>query len=84
MHSESTQLSPREREATAFRARGLTVKATAAEMGISASTVKVHLGRVFLKTRCRCTVELVLWFIAHGGPPPGMANHQSPIANGRM
>jgi DNA-binding CsgD family transcriptional regulator len=59
------RLSVREAEVVAHRARGFTVKETAAHLGIAVSTVKTHLARIYLKLDVVCSVDLVRWVQDH-------------------
>ncbi|MEW6304874.1 MAG: LuxR C-terminal-related transcriptional regulator [Verrucomicrobiota bacterium] len=52
-----TLLSPRQREILRLRERGKVVKEIAAELDISASTVKFHLSGAFRRLRAKSTTE---------------------------
>ncbi|MCX6038645.1 MAG: helix-turn-helix transcriptional regulator [Chloroflexi bacterium] len=51
-------LSPREQEVTALTCRGFTNRQMAARLGISAETIKTHLGNTLRKFRMRGKMEL--------------------------
>ena len=54
------QLSPRERDVVDLRMQGLQVKEIANRLGISNSTTKTHLARVFSKVGCANSLELLI------------------------
>jgi DNA-binding NarL/FixJ family response regulator len=55
----SPHLSPREGQVIEARRRGAAVKQIAADLGIAISTVKTHLGRVFLKTNAHSSAQAI-------------------------
>ena len=59
MHCSPVQLSPREREIVAARAKGRACKQIADELKISLNTVKTHLARIFVKLDVQCSLELL-------------------------
>ena len=54
---ETNQLSPRELEILALVAKGLSNKEVASNLGISISTVRVHLNHIYEKLHVRCRTE---------------------------
>lgn len=65
MHCHPAQLSDREVQVVRARARGLAYKQIAGELGISLSTVKTHLSRIFVKLDVQCSLELLRRMEAH-------------------
>ena len=57
----SSPLTDREEDVLLAVARGLTNHEVAAELHVSLSTVKTHLGSLMLKLAVRNRVELALW-----------------------
>jgi DNA-binding NarL/FixJ family response regulator len=53
-------LTKREAEVLAGLLTGLSDKAIAASLGISPSTVKAHISKIFLKTGCASRLEVVV------------------------
>jgi len=66
MRALSRQLTPRELEIVPLVTEGLSNKEVAARLGISSSTVKVHLRHVFRKLEVDGRVALVRWAEARG------------------
>jgi len=66
--AEAYSLTPREAEAAACIARGMSYKETAYELGISIRTVKAHMGRVYEKTGAASNVALALLLRAGEAP----------------
>lgn len=60
MYCNPIQLSGREREIVGARARGLSYKQIASELGISLNTVKTHFSRIFVKLDVQCSIEMLL------------------------
>lgn len=58
-------LTPRERDVVGQLLRGLSVAASAAELGIAPSTARMHVKRLHEKTATTNLHSLVLWAIAH-------------------
>ena len=56
-----TTFTLREAEILAHRARGFSVKEIANHLGISISTVKTHLDRMFDKLKVHSSLELLCW-----------------------
>lgn len=63
-------LTPREEQVVALVAEGLSNKATARELKLSEHTVKKYLFRIFDKLGISTRVELVLYAVNNGAPPP--------------
>jgi len=59
-------LSPREIQVLRLRCAGLTNREIAADLGIAESTVKNHMGSVFLVSEARTGEQLALWAQRHG------------------
>ncbi len=68
--SDSTALSPREREVLDLLAQGLSNKEIGAKLNLSPFTVKNYLARVFEKLHVRCRTEAVMAYF-HPDPRPG-------------
>lgn len=60
------RLTPREREILVFIARGISVKETASDLGLSPETVKVHRHRVLRKLDLRDAVAATHFALLHG------------------
>jgi FixJ family two-component response regulator len=71
-------LTPREREVMSYVIRGFLNKQTAAELGITETTIKIHRGRVMEKMRAESVPELVHMAEQVGVWEPAVA---SPAAN---
>jgi non-specific serine/threonine protein kinase len=64
-------LTPREREAAALVARGLSNRAIAHELVITEATVERHVGNVFAKLGLTSRAQLAVWAVEHGLVVPG-------------
>ncbi|MGA5300077.1 response regulator [Nucisporomicrobium flavum] len=60
------ELTTREREVLVAIARGLSNAEIAAELFLSESTVKTHVGRVLAKLQARDRIHVVIWAHRHG------------------
>jgi len=78
LRARYASLTPREREVMALVVSGLLNKQSAAELGISEKTIKVHRARVMQKMRVESLAELVL-IAEHVGVTglPGLAQDRS-------
>ncbi|MEZ5652640.1 MAG: LuxR C-terminal-related transcriptional regulator [Burkholderiaceae bacterium] len=72
-HPRSSSITPREREVARAVLRGLTDKEIAARLGISTSTVRTYLNRLFEKTGANRRAGLARWAANEpsGGDGPG-------------
>jgi DNA-binding CsgD family transcriptional regulator len=61
-------LSPRETEILEILSEGITNKKMAARLGISAETVRTHLGRIYEKLHVHGRTEAVTKYLKAGGP----------------
>jgi DNA-binding NarL/FixJ family response regulator len=73
---DSPALSPRELEICVLVSQAQSNPAIAAELNLAISTVKKHLGRIFLKLDCRTRTELALRYVR--GAPVTPAPRQTP------
>lgn len=69
--AELDRLTEREREVLLLVARGRTNAEIAAELFVEPSTVKTHVGNVFMKLALRDRVEAVIYAYEHGLLRPG-------------
>lgn len=64
-------LTPREEQVVALVAEGLGNRQIARELNLSEHTIKKYLFRIFEKLGISSRVELVLYAVNNGDPPPG-------------
>jgi two-component system nitrate/nitrite response regulator NarL len=60
------RLTPREREAMAFLARGQSNKEIARELDVAESTVKIHVQNILKKLQLSSRVQIAVWAVEHG------------------
>lgn len=68
-------LTPRERSVIVLRARGLPYKAICQKLGITLSTVKLHVGNVLRKTSTQSSAEAVFYLSENGQLPTLTASY---------
>jgi two-component system nitrate/nitrite response regulator NarL len=62
----AVKLTPREREAMAFLARGQSNKEIARELDVAESTVKIHVQNILKKLQLSSRVQIAVWAVEHG------------------
>lgn len=65
-HPATHRLSPRERQVAVLLAKGLTNRAVAKELSISAATVERHVTNILSKLAFRSRAQIAAWSIQHG------------------